>query len=319
MFEDIIGNDQLIKSLKNSIAKQTVTHAYIFDGDSGMGKSLIAKTFAKALICSGQQRPCGVCSSCGAFDNNNHPDVMYIKRAKSTIGVDVIRDEITKTIDIKPYYGGHKIIIVDDANSMTPQAQNAILKTLENPPLYAVIIFLSTNINDFLPTILSRAIVFKLKPLSKADIKYYLQKNGMDVDDFYLAYASGNIGRLNKLLSDEEFISFRDEIIDFLINLENQDINGVFANYKLIENYKDKKNDLFGIMALFYRDAIALSQSGNILQKDKVVLLTKYAKNHSSTQLIKKLYAVKNAEDALRQNANFQLTMEVMMLNIRKV
>ena len=177
-FSDIIGHEQIIGHLKNAIALDKVSHAYIFNGPKLSGKMMLAEAFAMALQCEGEgTRPCLLCRSCKQAVDHNQPDIIYVSHEKpNTIGVDDIRTQINNDIVIKPYSSRYKVYIVDEAEKMNQQAQNALLKTIEEPPAYAVILLLTTNADSFLPTILSRCITLNLKVVKEDVIKSYLMK-----------------------------------------------------------------------------------------------------------------------------------------------
>lgn len=323
-FEEIKGHELIIKSLQNSIKYNKVSYCYIFDGPIGMGKKLLAKTFAKTLQCEEKGiTPCNDCVSCKSFDTLNQPDIIYIEPKKSTIGVEEIREKINRNIEIKPYKYEYKIIIIDNACTMTHSAQNAILKTIENPPIYGIFLFISTNINNFLPTIISRSISFKLKPVSNENIRDYINENTSVPDnllDFYIVCGQGNIGYVNKLINDESFFNTRDTIINIITDLDNKDLEGVFSQFKILEQYKSNLDDVIDIMCLFLRDAIIAKEVGinNVLQRDKIDTIQKYIENLTLKSLLNKLDAVFEAKESLKQNGNFQMTIEVMMLKLRQ-
>ena len=156
-FSDIIGHEQIIGHLKNAIALDKASHAYIFNGPKLSGKMMLAEAFAMALQCEGEgtgTRPCLLCRSCKQAVDHNQPDIIYVSHEKpNTIGVDDIRTQINNDIVIKPYSSRYKVYIVDEAEKMNQQAQNALLKTIEEAPAYAVILLLTTNADSFLPTI----------------------------------------------------------------------------------------------------------------------------------------------------------------------
>ena len=172
-FTDIVGQEQLKEHLQNAIAMNKVSHAYIINGERNVGKEFIARVFAMALQCEKKEaEPCGECHSCKQALSNNQPDIIYISHEKpNTIGVEDIRAQINNDIVIKPYSSPRKIYIVNEGEKMTPQAQNALLKTLEEPPEYAVIVILTTNVEALLPTVLSRCVVLNMKPVSDALVK----------------------------------------------------------------------------------------------------------------------------------------------------
>ena len=175
-FKDIVGNEQIIEHLQNAISMGKVSHAYIINGPQLSGKMMIAEAFARALQCEKEGTDgCGECKSCHQADDHNHPDIIYVSHEKpNNISVDDIRTQLNNDIVIKPYSSKYKIYIVDEAEKMNQQAQNALLKTIEEPPSYAVIMLLTTNADSFLQTIRSRCITLNMKSVKDEVIKAYL-------------------------------------------------------------------------------------------------------------------------------------------------
>ena len=199
-FDDIVGQEQLKEHLYNALTTNKISHAYIINGERSSGKEFIAKIFAMALQCENRQgiEPCHECHSCKQALSGNHPDIVFITHEKpNTISVDDIRSQINGDIAIKPYSGPKKIYIMNEGEKMTVQAQNALLKTLEEPPEYAVILILTTNVNSLLPTILSRCVLLNMKPVRDEQIKKFLMEN-MEIPsykaDICTAFARGNVG-----------------------------------------------------------------------------------------------------------------------------
>ena len=159
-FNDILGHEQIKEHFRNAVQTGKVSHAYILSGEAGMGRKSLANAFALSLLCEkGMEEPCMQCHACKQVLSGNHPDLIYVTHEKpASIGVDDIREQINDTIQVRPYSSYYKIYIVDEAEKMTVQAQNALLKTIEEPPAYAVILLLTTNQDAFLPTILSRCV-----------------------------------------------------------------------------------------------------------------------------------------------------------------
>lgn len=325
-FEDIKGNDKIIRYFQSSISNNKVSHAYIIDAQKGMGKKLIGKVFAKTLQCENEKiTPCNKCTSCITFDTNNNPDIIYVRPSKSkSVGVDDIREQIGKNIELKPYKYRYKIFIVEDADTMTVQAQNAILKTIEEPPPYGVFILLSSNYNNFLPTILSRCVMFKLKPLAFDLVKRYLIENislGEDEAHIYSMYAQGNIGRALEISSSSEFMDMRDTAISVIEKLDEIDLVATFSTVKFFDAYKQNIYDILDIIYLCYRDSIIIKIFDDfkfIIQKDKQRILKFISDRNSLKILIKKSETVLNAKVQLKQNANFQMVMEVMLLKLKE-
>ena len=184
-FHDIIGHDDIIRHLKNAIETGKVSHSYIFTGEAGSGKKLLAGTFAAALQCeSGESEPCMTCDSCKKVIGKNHPDIITVTHEKpGSISIDEVRDQVVHDVDIKPYCSPYEIYIIPDAEMMTVQAQNAILKTIEEPPEYAVILLLTSNIDSLLHTIRSRCVRLDLKVVDDGLVKKYLMEH-LQVPDY---------------------------------------------------------------------------------------------------------------------------------------
>ncbi len=227
-FQDILGHEMIKDHFRKAIENHKVSHAYILAGEEGMGRKSLANAFAMTLLCEkGLKEPCMECHSCKQMLSDNHPDVIHVTHEKpGSIGVDDIRKQINDTIMIKPYSSYYKIYMVDEAEKMTVQAQNALLKTIEEPPSYAVIILMTTNPDAFLPTILSRCIQLKLKPLRDYVVKGYLvEKLGVPVEkaEIYAAFASGNLGKAIHLASSEEFQELYRAVLTLLKNIKKMD------------------------------------------------------------------------------------------------
>ena len=321
-FQEIRGNTPLVSQLKTAAASGKVSHAYLFIGGAGAGKRLIANTFAKALQCeSGVNTPCGICRSCQAFDHGNHPDIIYVRGEKKNIVVDEIREQILETVDLKPYHYQKKIYIIEKADTMNVQAQNALLKTLEEPPAHAVFLLLAERAEAFLPTILSRVVTMKIRPLSEGMIAEYLMQNGLSEEESHIlaAYAQGRIGQALELKEDEFFREMRQDILGKLEALPSMHEGEAYWMAKELEVYN---NDLrfLDIMELWYRDLLAaksLREERYLIQKDKKSEIFRNAKVPAEL-LAKKAEAVRTARMRLAQNANFRLTLEVMLMELKE-
>lgn len=322
-FQEIWGNQRLLQHLRMAVKNQKTSHAYLFIGGAGAGKRMIAKTFAKYLLCTSQQEePCGVCDSCRVFDSGNHPDVIHVISQKKTLGVDEIRGQILETVDIKPYHYDKKIYILHQAHTMTVQAQNALLKTLEEPPAYAVFLLLAENTDAFLPTILSRTVTLKIAPLTEEEIRTYLIQKGLASKEeaaFFAAYGQGRIGHALELIEDEAFRQMREDILAQMSRLSAMRLSEALLLAKEWEIFKNDSRFL-DIIGLWYRDLLAaksLRDEHFIIQKDKKELI--YAAATEPTEVLaKKATAVTKAKERLIQNGNFRLTMEVMLMELKE-
>ncbi len=322
-FQEIWGNQRLLRHLHMAVKNQKTSHAYLFVGGAGAGKRMIANTFAKYLLCSAkQEEPCDTCESCRVFDSGNHPDVIYVTSQKKTLGVDEIRGQILETVDIKPYHYDKKIYIIHQAHTMTVQAQNALLKTLEEPPAYAVFLLLAENTEAFLPTVLSRTVTLKINPLSEDEIRRYLIQNGLVSEEegaFFAAYGQGRIGHALELIHDEAFRQMREDILAKMSQLPSMRLSEVLLLAKEWEIFKNDSRFL-DIISLWYRDLLAvkaLRDERFIIQKDKRELLYSAAQEPTE-ELAKKAAAVTKAKERIIQNGNFRLTMEVMLMELKE-
>lgn len=325
-FSDIIGQEQIKEHLMNALSTGKVSHAYIINGEKSSGKEFIAKVFAMALQCQrGEAEPCQECHSCKQALSENHPDIIRVAHEKpNTISVDDIRVQINNDVAIKPYSSPHKIYIVNEAEKMTLQAQNAILKTLEEPPEYAVILLLTANVNSLLPTILSRCVVLNMKPVPDVLVRKFLMEQ-IKVPDYKaevcVAFARGNIGRAKSLASSEDFENIKNEAVSLLKYIQDMELHEIIAAIKKISEYKLEINDYLDIMAIWYRDVLlfkATNDANHLVFREEVQALRRAAQHSSYEGIEVILKALETAKKRLDANVNFELTMELLMLTIKE-
>ncbi len=325
-FTDIVGQEQLKEHLQNAIAMNKVSHAYIINGERNAGKEFIARVFAMALQCEKKEaEPCGECHSCKQALSNNQPDIIYISHEKpNTIGVEDIRAQINNDIVIKPYSSPRKIYIVNEGEKMTPQAQNALLKTIEEPPEYAVIVILTTNVEALLPTVLSRCVVLNMKPVSDALVKKYLMEQ-LGVPDYKanicVAFARGNIGKAKLLASSEEFEKVKDEAISLVKNINDMEIHEIVKAIKKISEYKFDVNDYLDILMAWYRDVLffkATKDVNSLVFKEEIQQIMRVSDRSTYEGIETIVNALQSAKKRLEANVNFDLTMELLLLAIQE-
>ena len=325
-FTDIVGQEQLKEHLQNAIAMNKVSHAYIINGERNVGKEFIARVFAMALQCEKKEaEPCGECHSCKQALSNNQPDIIYISHEKpNTIGVEDIRAQINNDIVIKPYSSPRKIYIVNEGEKMTPQAQNALLKTLEEPPEYAVIVILTTNVEALLPTVLSRCVVLNMKPVSDVLVKKYLMEQ-LGVPDYKanicVAFARGNIGKAKLLASSEEFEKVKDEAISLVKNINDMEIHEIVKAIKKISEYKFDVNDYLDILMAWYRDVLffkATKDVNSLVFKEEIQQIMRVSDRSTYEGIETIVNALQSAKKRLEANVNFDLTMELLLLAIQE-
>jgi len=321
-FSEITGYSGIINGLKSSILSRKVSHAYIFDGQAGMGKALLAKAFAKTVECeAGGADACGKCVSCRAFESGNHPDVFFVTSTRKSIGVDDIREQVIKPMETRPYRYRYKVFIIRNADTMTAAAQNALLKTIEEPAAYGLFLLLSENYNAFFPTIISRCVVFRLNPLPENEIENYLTLKGVAEEQarFYSCFSQGSIGRALSLASSEEFIEMRETVISLAQALRRLDMPEIFRRFSILEAYKDGIQELLDMLMLWYRDVIIMKETDNarfLIQSDKKNEIYAEAQATDLSSLFRKFDAIWQAKRNLKNNGNFQLTLEMMLLSL---
>ena len=242
MFNNIIGNETNKQILKNIVENNNISHSYIFSGISGIGKFMFAKEFAKAILCTAnEEKPCNNCKSCESFDNLNNPDVIIIDEKENSIKTEQIK-ELTNNVLEKPIQSNRKIYIINNSENMTKEAQNSLLKTLEEPPQYITIILITNNENLLLNTIKSRCIKIPFDKLSDDEIKKYFQNNLEIIDNNMINAFGGSIEKALILKDKKEIFSKIDEIFK---NIENMDELQILSIKDTI--FKDK-DDVFYIL-----------------------------------------------------------------------
>ena len=326
-FVDIVGQEQLQEHLKNAIQMDKVSHAYIINGERSSGKEFIAKIFAMSLQCENRQgiEPCQECHSCKQALSGNHPDIIFITHEKpNTIGVDDIRSQINGDVAIKPYSGPKKIYIMNEGEKMTVQAQNALLKTLEEPPEYVVLLILTTNVESLLPTILSRCVVLNMKPAKDKQVKRFLMEN-MGIPDYKadicVAFARGNVGKARLLANSEDFDKVKEEAITLLKYINEMEINEVVAAIKKINEYKFDVNDYLDILSIWYRDVLlfkATHDANDLIFREEIQYIRRVADRSTYEGIEQIIDALEKSKQRLNANVNFDLTMELLLLTIKE-
>ena len=325
-FQDILGHEMIKDHFRKAIENHKVSHAYILAGEEGMGRKSLANAFAMTLLCEkGLKEPCMECHSCKQMLSDNHPDVIHVTHEKpGSIGVDDIRKQINDTIMIKPYSSYYKIYMVDEAEKMTVQAQNALLKTIEEPPSYAVIILMTTNPDAFLPTILSRCIQLKIKPLRDYVVKGYLvEKLGVPVEkaEVYAAFARGNLGKAIHIASSEEFGELYRAVLTLLKNIKNMDLPALLEFIKKLQEDHLDINECLDFMQLWYRDILMykVTKDMNLLIfKDEYKTVSEICSHSSYEGLEAVLEAIDKAKQRLDANVNTELALELMLLTMKE-
>ncbi len=325
-FKDVVGHKDIINYIRSAVEKDQVSHAYILNGERGAGKKLLANLFATTLLCEkGGPDPCNECHSCRQAESGNHPDIIRVTHEKpNSISVDDIREQVNNTIMIKPYQGPYKVYIIDHADMMTPQAQNALLKTIEEPPQYAVIMLLVENAEILLPTINSRCVMLRLRYIKDVLIKKYLMENLKVPDykaDLCTAFAQGNMGHAIMLANSEHFNEIREEAVQMLRNIHEMELSEIIETVNRITVYKVEISDYLDIVMVWYRDVLLYKATRDIetvVFKDQINYIKEQAKNSSYEGIQLILSSFERAKSRLKANVNFELTMELLFLTIKE-
>lgn len=324
-FSEIVGHEQIKEHMQAAIRDKKPFHAYLFQGEEGVGKEALARTFAAGLQCQSESadKPCRECVSCRQMESGNQPDVIWVTREKASLGVDEIREQLCNTMDIKPFSSPYKIYLVPEAEKMTEAAQNALLKTIEEPPEYGIVILMTSNISALLPTIQSRCLTMEFRPLSTAVVESFVKEH-CQVPDYQArasaAFAQGNLGKAMRYAKSEDFIERKDHIISLLRHVEQMDLSEMLAVIKDLGTRKDEVRDYIDLMVLWYRDVLLFKATKDINQllfQDEASYISREASHRSYEKIEEILQAFEKAKVRLRANVNFDITMELMLLTLK--
>ena len=291
MFEKIIGNDVIKETLAKSIQNNTTSHSYLFIGTQGIGKKMMGNEFAKKILCLEKEKEDNSCKSCLEFESNNHPDFVYVEPDGNSIKIEQIRF-LQKKIQEKPIISNHKVIIIDDADTMTVEAQNCLLKTLEEPPEFATIILIGSQENLFLSTIKSRCMILHFQPIEEEKLKQYIEANYKinNLTPSRLAMFQGSIGKVLLLKDKQEEY---EKIETMLENINSKDLIEIV---QLAEPLYKAKEEIF-----------------EILEYINILLLNRAKDDYLYTNCIN---IVENTKKRLKQNGNYDMCIDHLLFNL---
>lgn len=320
MFE-VYGQEFSSNLFKNAINGNNLSHAYIIHGPDGVGKSVFAKYMAALIFCKGEGKPCGKCASCIKLYNNNHPDYILLSRDNKSIGVDDIRNIIDE-INTRPYEGDKKVVVIKDAENITLQGQNAMLKTLEEPGQSSIIVMLTENINSLIDTIKSRSQILRLGRIPKSTVQKFLEDNNIERDRAILLseLSDGIIGNALKF-TDDKYINLRKETINIAIDAA-KDKDSIFERVDFFVKNKEDIFEILDLLTTWFRDLMIIKLANDknlIINRDCYDLLVEESQLLSYNKLNGIIDIINETKNKLRQYSNYQLTIEVMLLNIQEV
>ena len=309
---EFIGHNLILKNLKKRIEAKEISHAHIISGEDGIGKSKLAKIFA--------------CNILGVREDRDYVDIINYRTKKNSFGVDEVRGVIEE-VNKKPYEGNKKVIIIYEGNKLTVQAQNALLKTIEEPPAGVFIILLCESLELILDTIKSRCEIYKLTPMSKEDIREYIITTNSEVysnDEINAAisYSEGIPGKAEAFLKDNNLKDMRNILVDLLYKVVKGDMDSLLDFESKLTPYKDKKEEILNILGSLVRDIIIykeLSNINGIINGDKINDIKQLAIEMSYKRLNKIIDKIGECRDAFFSNSNFSLTIRVMFIGFMEV
>ena len=323
MSDFILGNEKIRHHLRESIIKQSISHAYILAGDNGIGKSKIAREFAMELICE-KHTGCGECPACRQFLADAYPDFFYMDAdGKESIGIDRIRENIVNDVSIRPYHGKVKIYIIDEADKMTVGAQNALLKTIEEPPEYVVILLLVRNMSLLLETIRSRCIKLLLSAVSNDRIKGWLVEKGTseDVAAVLASYSNGAPGIAKVMAESEDFAGMYNQNVEFLKKISEASINDILLFIEELKKRTGGFKDFINFLRLWYRDICILKltkKTDNLVFIREEGIILRLSREYTLKKINSIIDLIDETETRLNSNVSGDTVMELLFIGLRK-
>lgn len=307
---EFIGYEKIIQGFFRRVDKGTLSHAHLIIGPNGIGKSILARIFALKIL--------------NKDKDIDYVDIINYRPSKASMGIDEVR-EIIEEVSKRPYEGDKKVIIIHEGSKLTVQAQNALLKTIEEPPQGVYIILLAESLETLLDTIKSRCQVYKLTPLNNRQMEMYINTLGRYSEEEIrasLAYGEGIPGKAERLLNDSNLSELREVIMSLLkdINYAKEDLVLIYENK--LENYKTEKDEVLNLMASFIRDIIVakeLEDKNKIINIDKYNDIVEVANSLSYKKLNSMLEYIKEGRVNLMNNGNYSLVISVILMGFLEV
>ena len=291
-FSNIVGNENVKDLLNNSIKTKSLVHSYMFIGPDGIGKKLFAKELSKIILCDNDIVACENCSSCIKFNSGNHPDFMLIDSEDGkNIKINQIR-LLQEEIAQKPIISNHKVYIINNSDLMTIEAQNCLLKTLEEPPEYATIILVLSNENKLLSTIKSRCAKIVFNKLSDDELITYANEHSIEVNNTLLSICNGSISNLIDLKDNTQVYRSLDAIIN---NFSTKDIVDIWNESEILYKSKDNISNLLDYFNIVFINKLKLTNEKKYINSIKIV---------------------ENTKKKLASNANYDMCIDNFLLKI---
>ena len=321
----IVGHEWAVHLLRQALEEGELSHAYLFTGPPGVGKGTLARALASALLCQGDPRPCRACRSCHLVASGNHPDLFWVQPESEAgrLKVEQVR-ELQRHLSLTPNMAHHRVAVLDRFDQATPSAANALLKTLEEPPDFVVLILLAPDTDSLLPTIVSRCQVVPLRPLPVPQIAAALQTRwGVEAETArLLAHLSGGrLGWAVRAATEPDLLRRRQQRIDEMVALLRAPLTDRFHYAAELARDPAATQEALDIWVGWWRDILLLTggveEEGTgeslLTNLDQRARLEQMAAQCTPAQAVARIQALRTAMDRLRRNANPQLTLEVLL------
>ncbi|WP_294383821.1 DNA polymerase III subunit delta' [uncultured Clostridium sp.] len=303
---DFIGHEALINNFKQRCLKNTLSHAHLIAGEDGVGKGKLANILAKFILNGDLDR--------------EYVDIINYSSEKSSFGVDDVRD-IIEEVYKKPFEKDKKVIIIHEGNKLTIQAQNALLKTIEEPPKGVYIMILCESLELILDTIKSRCEIYKLKPLTKSELYEYIKIKKFNYDEneikSAIAFSEGVPGRIDRYFNDDKLRELRNNIVILIKNLNKNDLEAILQQEESFSNLKNDKEEVLNIFGLFIRDILINKEIENeefIINSDKLEDIKELTKEMSFKKLNNMIKTIEEARRNIKSNVSWGMTLRVMLM-----
>ena len=301
-----IGYEILINNFRNRCTNNTLSHAHLIAGEDGIGKSKLANILAK-LILNGEL-------------DREYVDIINYRSDKASFGVDDVRN-IIEEVSKKPFEGDKKVVIIHEGNKLTIQAQNALLKTIEEPPKGVYIIILCESLELILDTIKSRCEIYKLTPLTKEELYEYIKIKEFNYSEneikSAIAFSEGIPGRIDRYFNDDKLRELRNNIVILIKNLNKNDLEAILQQEESFSNLKNDKEEVLNIFGLFIRDILINKEIENeefIINSDKLEDIKELTKEMSFKKLNNMIKTIEEARRNIKSNVSWGMMLRVMLI-----
>ena len=320
----LIENAPVKEYFTHAFQSGRISHSYIIGGEDGCGKMTLAKAVAQTLLCESEgERPCGRCSACVRAEAGTHPDILFPTHEKpSVFGVDEVRRQVVDDCEIRPFDGRYKIYILDEGEKLSTEAQNALLKTIEEPPEYVIVMILTENPDGLLDTIRSRSVTLRMSPVSAEAETKYLREHGVPKDriDTAVRFSQGNIGRAMRMAASDDFAAMTDLLLQMLRNADHLSFEVLLQDITEFEKkYKLSAGDILSFLRLWFRDVLLFKAEGDpnvCIFQDEYAAISRMARHMSYHGISHILDQITVTEQRLAANVSFGLSMELLWMSI---